>query len=78
MSGNTGRVGESPRAFALASARRLLIRLPDGYDRSAQRYPGLYLLDGEWRFHPVTGIVDFLAQPGALIAEALLSVRIDV
>lgn len=48
------------RSDILDEDRRVLIRLPDDYDRSAERYPVLYLLDGAGHFHHVTGIVDFL------------------
>jgi predicted alpha/beta superfamily hydrolase len=46
----------------LKESRSLLIAKPAGYDNSSDRYPVLYLLDGETHFHYTTGIVSFLAQ----------------
>ena len=42
--------------------RSLLIATPDGYDAATDRYPVLYLLDGEDNFVHVAGIVQFLAE----------------
>jgi predicted alpha/beta superfamily hydrolase len=47
----------------LQQERRLQIYLPSTYrDAPAARYPVLVLLDGEWNFHHVTGIVAFLSK----------------
>ena len=45
----------------LKESRSLLISKPAGYDNSTDRYPVLYLLDGETHFHYASGIVSFLA-----------------
>jgi hypothetical protein len=47
---------------ALKETRSLLISKPAGYDNSTDRYPVLYLLDGETHFHYTSGIAAFLAQ----------------
>lgn len=46
----------------LKETRSLLISKPAGYDNDTDRYPVLYLLDGETHFHYTTGIVSFLAE----------------
>ena len=46
----------------LKESRSLLISKPAGYDNSTDRYPVLYLLDGETHFHFTTGIASFLAE----------------
>ncbi|MCP5054058.1 MAG: hypothetical protein GY940_43215 [bacterium] len=46
----------------LNETRELWIYLPDGYRRSKQHYPVLYLLDGDSQFHHVTGITQFLSR----------------
>ena len=45
----------------LEERRSLYIHLPDGYARSNDRYPVLYVLDAEWNFRKVVGIVDHLS-----------------
>jgi predicted alpha/beta superfamily hydrolase len=47
----------------LDESRELLIYLPQDYDHSDEKYPVLYLLDGEWHFIHTSGIVQFLARP---------------
>lgn len=49
------------RSEILDEERTLLVHLPAEYPLSSDRYPVLYLLDGEGHFQHVTGIVDFLA-----------------
>jgi hypothetical protein len=44
----------------LDEERILLIKTPAGYNEGAERYPVLYLLDGEENFVQTAGIVDFL------------------
>ena len=46
----------------LKESRSLLISKPAGYDNSTDRYPVLYLLDGETHFHFTTGIASFFAE----------------
>ena len=45
----------------LLAARTLLIAKPAGYGNGTDRYPVLYLLDGETHFRYTAAIVDFLA-----------------
>ncbi len=46
----------------LEEERTLLFYLPEDYDTTSEKYPVLYLLDGDAHFHHVSGIVQFLAQ----------------
>jgi uncharacterized protein len=46
----------------LGEERGFLVYLPPGYDTSSERYPVLYLLDGDAYFHHATGVVRFLAE----------------
>jgi predicted alpha/beta superfamily hydrolase len=46
----------------LNETRSLLIAMPEGYDQETDRYPVLYLLDGDENFVHAVGIVRFLAQ----------------
>jgi len=45
----------------LHEERTLFVAKPAGYESGTDRYPALYLLDGESHFRVVSGIVDFLA-----------------
>jgi len=51
--------------------RSLLIHLPLGYERSNDRYPVMFLLDGISNFHHTTGITYFLSSlnlmPGMIV-----------
>lgn len=55
----------------LKEPRSLLISKPSEYNSGTERYPVLYLLDGETHFHYTSGIVNFLAEedriPGMLV-----------
>ncbi|MGZ4888781.1 MAG: alpha/beta hydrolase-fold protein [Candidatus Angelobacter sp.] len=46
----------------LNETRTLLIATPAGYDQETERYPVLYMLDGEDNFVQVVGIVQSLAE----------------
>ena len=48
----------------LGEERGYLVYTPPGYETGEQRYPVMYLFDGDAHFHHVTGIIDFLAQQG--------------
>jgi hypothetical protein len=50
------------RSNVLKEERELLISKPAGYSDSVDRYPVLYLLDGETHFRYTSGIVEFLAS----------------
>lgn len=51
----------SLRSTILEEERGFQLYLPPGYATSSERYPVLYLLDGEGHFHHATGVVQFLA-----------------
>ncbi len=59
----------------LAEDQQILIHLPDGYGQSSARYPVLYLLDGSFHFHHVSGLTRFLSAIGR--APAMIVVGID-
>jgi predicted alpha/beta superfamily hydrolase len=42
--------------------REVLIRVPKDYDYSDTKYPVLYVLDGEFFFQQVNGVVTFLSE----------------
>ena len=48
------------KSSALKESRTLWVAKPGGYDGGAERYPVLYLLDGEEYFRFTAAIVDFL------------------
>ncbi|HEU4828191.1 MAG TPA: alpha/beta hydrolase-fold protein [Gemmatimonadales bacterium] len=48
------------RSAILGAEYPLVIYRPGGYERSAERYPLLILLDGDGHFHHASGVVDFL------------------
>lgn len=50
------------RSEILNEVRPLIIAKPAGYERGTERYPVLYLLDGEEHFVHAAGIVSFLAE----------------
>ena len=49
------------QSVRLKETRTLLISKPTGYDKGTDRYPVLYLLDGEPHFRYTAAIADFLA-----------------
>jgi len=59
----------------LAEDQKVLIHLPDGYGSSSASYPVLYLLDGSFHFHHVSGLTRFLSAIGR--APAMIVVGID-
>jgi predicted alpha/beta superfamily hydrolase len=46
----------------LQEERTVLVRLPEGYERSDLRYPVLYLLDGEFFFGQASSAVNYLSE----------------
>ncbi len=50
------------RSKVLEEDRRIWIRLPQDYRRSKQKYPVLYLLDGEFFFEQAAAAVRFLSE----------------
>lgn len=50
------------KSEVLGEDRKLLIHLPKDYERSKQRYPVLFILDGGAHFDYTIGLVDFLTR----------------
>jgi uncharacterized protein len=58
---------DAPSRFTIKSAvlgeeRAILVRTPPGYERDGQRYPVLYMTDGDAHMLHTTGTVSFLAR----------------
>jgi predicted alpha/beta superfamily hydrolase len=51
--------------------RTVLIRVPENYDSSRQRYPVLYLLDGEFFFLQASAAVQYLSELGYIRNQPL-------
>lgn len=51
-------------SISLGEERVMSIYLPEGYEQSIQKYPVLYVLDGNVHFHHVSGAVKFLSNLG--------------
>lgn len=56
----------------LNEERLLLVRLPEGYDNSKQRYPVLFLLDAEYFFRATTAAVQFLSECGYVRSQPMI------
>lgn len=57
----------------LGQSRELQILLPEGYQAELHStYPVVYLLDGDYNFHGVSGMLDLLANKGQLIPKLIL------
>ncbi len=50
------------KSDVLGEERVVLVRTPPGYDRNAQRYPVLYMTDGDAHLLHTSGTVSFLAR----------------
>jgi predicted alpha/beta superfamily hydrolase len=50
------------RSDVLGEERTLLVRLPQGYDSGAARYPVLFVLDAEWHFNLATADAELLSE----------------
>ncbi|MEJ2582656.1 MAG: alpha/beta hydrolase-fold protein, partial [Acidobacteriota bacterium] len=50
----------------LDEERTILVSTPAGYDQSSQRYPVLYMTDGDAHFTHTRGTVDFLVRNGLM------------
>ncbi|HPG32661.1 MAG TPA: alpha/beta hydrolase-fold protein [Lentimicrobium sp.] len=62
---------------ALNEPRSIAVYKPTGYLFNNEKYPVIYLLDGETHFHHATGIVQFLSAQG-LMPEAIVIGIINV
>jgi len=56
----------------LGEQRRYSVWLPSGYERSQDRYPVLFLLDGPRHFSYATGMVDYLSRYADAITPAIV------
>jgi len=57
----------------LDEERHLQVLLPEGYQAELKStYPVIYLLDGDYNFHGVSGMLDLLANKGQLIPKVIL------
>jgi predicted alpha/beta superfamily hydrolase len=58
----------------MAEERTILISTPPGYDRSQERYPVLYMTDGDGHLTHTRGTVDFLTRNGLMPAVIIVGV----
>lgn len=57
----------------LHQQRDIQVLLPENYhSNKAATYPVIYLLDGDFNFHGVSGMLDLLANKGQLIPDVIL------
>lgn len=57
----------------LSQTRELQILLPENYHANkATTYPVIYLLDGDYNMHGISGMLDLLANKGQLIPDVIL------
>lgn len=57
----------------LSTERELQVLLPENYEaNSTSTYPVIYLIDGDYNFHGVSGMLDLLANKGQLIPDVIL------
>ncbi|PAJ72590.1 esterase [Pseudoalteromonas sp. NBT06-2] len=57
----------------LNEARELQILLPENYQANPNAtYPVIYLLDGDYNFHAVSGMLDLMANKAQLIPDVIL------
>jgi predicted alpha/beta superfamily hydrolase len=54
------------KSDVLGEERRILVRTPQGYETGDQRYPVLYLLDGDAHIAHTSSTVEFLARNGRM------------
>ena len=54
------------KSDVLGEERRILVRTPQGYEAGNQRYPVLYLLDGDAHIAHTSATVEFLARNGRM------------
>lgn len=60
-------------SLLLKEERQVQVLLPENYHADdSTRYPVLYLLDGDYLFHGVSGMLDLLANKGQLIPDLII------
>ncbi|HBY63518.1 MAG TPA: hypothetical protein DEH78_27145 [Solibacterales bacterium] len=62
------------RSELLNEQRHLVVVKPAGYDASRERYPALYLLDGDEHYFHTAGLLAFLARNGRMPNVLLVAV----
>ncbi len=61
------------KSVVLSQTRELQVLLPESYfSNKKASYPVIYLLDGDYNFHGMSGVLDLLASKGRLIPEVIL------
>jgi len=69
---NTGERIKIDSTF-LHEEREIQILLPESYhSNTGATYPVIYLTDGDYNFHGVSGMLDFMANKGQLIPDVIL------
>ncbi|MCK4696320.1 MAG: alpha/beta hydrolase, partial [Candidatus Cloacimonetes bacterium] len=63
------------KSEVLDEERQMLVYLPAGYEGATTEYPVLYLLDGGYHFHHVTGIVQFLSSQGLMPQLIVVAIK---
>jgi len=63
------------KSEVLDEERQMLVYLPAGYEGASAEYPVLYLLDGGYHFHHVTGIVQFLSSQGLMPQTIVVAIQ---
>ncbi len=64
------------RSAALGEERSVLVRVPPGYDRSTERYPVIYMLDGHGSYlSMMPGIIESQAWGGQMPEVILVSIQ---
>ena len=57
----------------LGEERNIQVLLPENYHSNTKAtYPVIYLLDGDFAFHGVSGMLNFMANKGQLIPDVIL------
>ncbi|MEA2077222.1 MAG: alpha/beta hydrolase-fold protein [Candidatus Marinimicrobia bacterium] len=64
-------------SISLGEERVMSIYLPEGYEQSIQKYPVLYVLDGEAHFYHASGAVNYLSRNG-IIPEMIVVALINI
>ncbi len=61
------------KSEVLEEEREIQVLLPENYQSDlASTYPVVYLLDGDYNFHGISGMLDLLANKGQLIPKVIL------
>jgi hypothetical protein len=62
-------------SISLGEERVISIYLPEAYEQSIQKYPVLYVLDGNAHFHHASGAVHFLSNPGYMPQMIVVAIQ---